>query len=292
MNKLILIDFSSLLYSACYNCQVKESISDDFKQYKDTLDFYVQSIFDDTEATHYIAFGDGNTSFRKNEFKEFKADRTTKPKMKFFKELKEYAIDKYKLIIDSKLEADDMLLLVLENIRHIPDEWNILIASKDSDVPQIQGNFYNYSWRRNLYSHGKTPNKEQLKEGFENAFMNLNSEEAAQALWRMVLTKGHNNKYHFLKGCGKETAINYLKGFSTTQLKLAVLNAFINGINPKDYEGVKRKVKGYGLLKGIEWFNNAFRQSYLLRTLDEVIEVNSEFEIPTPIIIEKDELPF
>ena len=87
-----------------------------------------------------------------------------------------------------------------------------------------------------------------------------------------MLKKGHNNEVS-LPGCGEKTAESYLKSFSIFNLKHAVLNAFIYGIDKTKYKDVSRNVKGLGLTKGISTFADAFRQSYLLRTLEEVKEV-------------------
>lgn len=94
MKRLTIIDFSSLLYSACYNCSVNEEKADNFEEYRNTLDFYVQNILDDTKADLYIAFGDDYTCFRKEEFKEFKGDRVNKAPLKFITDLRLYAIER------------------------------------------------------------------------------------------------------------------------------------------------------------------------------------------------------
>lgn len=285
MNKLTIIDFSSLLYSTCYNCSVDKDKADNFEEYRNTLDFYVQNIFDDTKADFYIAFGDDYTCFRKDEFKEYKADRASKDPLKFITDLRLYAIKRYNIIINDKLEADDMCLITANLLG---DKYDVTIASKDGDLRQMKGLFYNYGWRQAVYKKYKVPSNKQLKEGLRNAFETLSEDQGNFKLWAKVLVKGHNYKYHYLVRCGDVTAEKYLATYPTSNRMILVLRAFVNGIKSTKTNNIKQSVKGYGLLKGIDYFNKAFRQTYLLQTVEEARLVGSDFEVPVPIDLEKD----
>ena len=278
--KLNLIDFSSLYFSVCYNVSLTEH-TDNFAKYKETLDFYVNSILEDTETTNFICFGDGYSSFRKKEFSTFKDDRTAKVKMKFIKELKDYAEEKYKIITSNYFEADD-LILIYHN--YYKDKYDIIISSKDSDLRQYPALFYNYGYRRSIYkkSIGK-PSEIDLKEGLERAFEDVSPKMADFNLWKNVLIKGHNNKSHHLDRCGEETAHNYLLVKDQSEYPNAVLTAFIEGIDKNKYP-IKSTVKGYGLYKGIDYFEKSFKQTYLLRNLEESKLIYGDFEIEDIIL--------
>ncbi len=280
MNILTTIDVSSLLYSACYICNKEDNPNkDNFLHYKKTFDEYMQSIIIETKATHLLVFGDGYTSFRKLLFSDFKGDRKERKQIfKFMTDLKYYAFEKWNVINNNLLEADDLCLIHNHNNHHTYEPLSdyetrikfdkIIIASKDSDLRQGEGLFFNYGYRQS-----KIP----LSEAFET----ITKDDAEYNLWEQVLIKGHNNKLDYLEGCGKGTAARYLVNFSPKQLKLAVLNAFVFGVDKKKYN-TPRNVKGYGLSLGIDKFSNAFKQTYLLRNFTQALRVDPEFKYSYP----------
>jgi len=266
---LVIIDYTSLLYSACYNNQVVDEKTDNFKEYRDSIDFYTEAILKDTKADFYIAVGDGFSSFRKVKYPKTKADRKGKPAMKFLRDLKDYAYDKYSVITNELMEADDICLMLHD---YYKTEYDVIIASKDSDLKQAPAMFYNYGWRRSLYKKGMPdPSEADLKKGLKDAFELVDTILADFNLWKSVLIKGHNNKSNYLAGCGEKTAEAYLSSEDDFGSEHSVLYAFIHGI-AKNGTTIKRGVKGYGTVKGVSEFAKSFEQSYLLRTFDEMYD--------------------
>jgi len=265
---LTIIDISSEYYSTCYNCNKEDdNRRDDFSYYKETFDNYIENILIDTKATHYLAFGDGYTSFRKQLFSDFKGDRKKKSQyFKFMTDLKVYGTTKWIVITNNILESDDLCLIHANEIISFD---KIIIASKDSDLRQFNGNFFDYGYKRK-------------KLHISDAFEEITHDQAIHNLWKQVLIKGHNNKVDYLVACGVESAKGYLAAFSTNQKKLAVLNAFILGMDKEKYI-ISRNIKGYGLMKGIEKFQKAFTQSYLLRTVEEAQAFDETFTLNDPI---------
>lgn len=264
MEKLTIIDGSSLIYSASYNVSVKESSTDDFSKYRDTLDYYIDSILDITKADKYILFGDDSSSYRKRIFDTFKSDRIIKAQYTKFKyDLLYYAREKWKVFSHPDLESDDMCIITHNQFK---DEYDITIAAIDGDLRQYPAKFFNYGIFRKLDA--------SALQGFEL----ITPEQAQFNLWKQVLIKGHNNKLNYLEGCGEGTAESYLKKFSVSQYKFAVLKAYIEGIPKQD--GIKRVINGYGLNKGIDEFNKSFKQTYLFRNSDELTELGIFFGIP------------
>lgn len=258
MEKLTIIDGSSLIYSACYNTSQDTNKSDNFNFYKETLDYYIESILKVTETDFYIVFGDASSSYRKRLFNTFKSDRI-KTYIQFKYDLLEYAKNKWKLFTHNDLESDDMCLITHNQFK---TEYDITIASKDSDLRQYSAKFFNY----NIFRY--TTN---VEEGFEI----ITEEKAEYNLWRQVLIKGHNNKVDYLENCGDNCAESYLKRWNVSQYKYAVLKAYIEGL--KD---IRKSIIGYGLCNGIDKFNKSFRQTYLFRRKEELEELGIEFEIP------------
>lgn len=183
------------------------------------------------------------------------------------------------------MEADDLVLLTSNML---DAKYDITIASKDGDLRQMKGKFYNYGWRQPIYKKYPNPSDKQLEEGLSNAFETLNEDEANFKLWTKVLIKGHNNKYHYLVRCGEVTAQNYMSMHPTSNRMVLTLRAFVNGIKANKEHNIKQSVKGYGPLKGLDYFNKAFRQTYLLRTMEEIQSIGSEFTVPAPIDLEKE----
>jgi len=265
MDKLTIIDGSSLLYSASYNTSVKEEYTDDFLKYRETLNFYIESILEATEADKYIIFGDQVTSYRKKLFNTFKADRAKRPYMKFINDLMNYANTELDFFNHKDLEADDLCLLTHNKFK---EEYDITIASKDSDLRQYSAKFFNYGiFRKSDYKEG---------DGFEE----ISISQARATLWKAVLIKGHNNKVDYLEGCGEKTAANYLKGWESNQFEYATLKAFIYGIDKDKDKNITRSVKGYGINKGIDKYNKSFKQTYLFRYLTELENLEIELDLP------------
>ena len=278
MNTLTIIDTSPLLYSTCYTCNKEdEPRRNDFSHYTEIFDSYMTSILEETDANYFLAFGDGYTSFRKNTFSNFKGDRK-KPYTKFMLDLKLHAEKKWNIISSNILESDDLCVIHSNfyNKYNFNDSNNMIIATIDSDLRQEKGKFFNFGYRRKNIP-------------VEEAFETVTYEQSIINLWSQVLSKGHNNKSDYLANCGEKCAEKYLKNFSINQLKLATLNAFIQGIDKKRYN-VPRNIKGYGLALGIEKFSRAFKQTYLLRTEEEATREDPNFTLSTPTkIIEIDQ---
>jgi len=262
-DNLTIIDGSSLIYSACYNVSTKEDKTDNFNEYKQTLTYYIESILKDTNADAYIIYGDQSTSYRKNLFDSFKANRITRPYLKFMFDLREYANKHLNFFNHKDLEADDLCLLTKNQFK---DKYEVTIASKDSDLRQDVGKFFNYGiYRTTDYK-------------IEDAFEELDIVQATINLWKAVLIKGHNNKFDYLDGCGEVCATNYLSNWKLTQYPYAVLQAFIYGISKE--HGVKRNISGYGLNGGIDKFNKSFKQTYLFRYFSELESLGIELIFP------------
>lgn len=285
---LTLIDFTSIYYKVCNALIKDEEKIDNFAEYKSLLDSYVQNIFDDTKADFYLAFGDSYSNFRKKSNSTYKGDRNNRPHLQFGHELKLYANEKYQIIYDSELESDDMVTICKSiGFCNLDGDAEITISAIDGDLKQIPGKFHNFAWKSPLYKKYKENiPSEVLEEGLKDAFTIVTEDEAEKTLYKKILQKGHNNEVS-LPGCGPKTSEAYLNQFKLSQYKHAVLAAYINGIQLDKDKGIKRNVKGLGLQLGISTFAEAFKQSYLLRSLEEAKIVGSKFKIPTPIEVKK-----
>ena len=275
---LTIIDFTPLVYKILHRCSKDENRKEDFSFYRESLVIELNLILEVTKADYYYCFTEGNTSFRKQLFNHFKADRQ-KSYVLFKNDLIKWAKDNLGLIYDDYLESDDYCAFYagVDYIKLFSVSGvcitNKTICTIDGDFKQIPGNHYNYNTKE---------------------FFTVTKEEAEFNLWQQVLIKGHNNKLDYLERCGEDTAIKYLNKWKKN-LRLGTLKAFMDGINKKDYPDIRSSINGYGIAEGTAKFSRAYIQAYLLKNIDEIIKINPEFELKLPmkkVIEEEKELTF
>jgi len=288
---LTIIDFTPLIYKILNKCGKDETRKEDFSYYRETLVEELNTILTVTKADYYYAFTEGNTSFRKQLFSHFKADRLHSWQL-FKNDLIQWAKDNLNLIYDDYLESDDYCalysninyvlttynglvpkiihihnrLLSEEVDKFITEETNITVCTIDGDFNQIEGIHYNYNTKE---------------------FFTITEEEAEFNLWRQVLIKGHNNKLDYLEKCGEDTATKYLEKWKKN-LRLGVLKAFMDGIDKTIFTDIRSSIKGYGISLGAYKFSRAYTQAYLLKNIDEILLLNPEFELKLPIKVNKE----
>jgi hypothetical protein len=283
---LTIIDFTPLVYKILHRCSKDEQRKEDFSFYRESLVTELNLILEVTKADYYYCFTEGNTSFRKQLFSHFKADRNHSWVL-FKTDLVKWAKDNLGLIYDDYLESDDYcafysnLNYAMNDTDLIPfykpvngaKPTNITVCTIDGDFKQIPGNHYNYNTKE---------------------FFTVTKEEAEFNLWQQVLIKGHNNKLDYLEKCGDDTAIKYLNKWKKN-LRLGVIKSFMDGIDKKDYSDIRSSINGYGIPEGTAKFSRAYIQAYLLKNIDEILKINPEFELKLPVkrvIIEEQELTF
>ena len=258
--KLTIIDLTSLFYSVSYSCQSNNlSLEEGFFLLKDRF----TSILEETNANYYLSFTDKGFSFRREILSKFKNDRPAN-NLPYLKELKEFSLSNLQTINHSKLESDDLVIL---HYLYLRDKYDVIIASPDSDLRQIDGLFYNYLYRRNN----------------SDPFIIVTKEEADLNLWNSVLAGSHNG-LKGLNNCGVGTSTSLLK--DKLNKETIVLDAYINGIN------FKRKVKGLGLIKGINEFRDNFISSYLLRNKEDCESYGIDFTYSDMIKVERDNMNY
>ena len=111
MKKIVLIDCDSLLYKNI----------EDLDQYKDRIDEILAQIIESVGATHYKCFIEieNNVTFRKVEFKEYKAQRVHKP-LHNKNEIRDYIIECYNPYISIGVETDDS---IISTWKHLNDKY-------------------------------------------------------------------------------------------------------------------------------------------------------------------------
>jgi hypothetical protein len=284
--KLTTIDFTPLIYKVLNNCGKDSKYKEDFSYYKQKLQEELDTILEVTKADYYYAFMDGETSFRKEKFDTFKGNRI-KSYVLFKSDLIHYAKEELKIIYSNIFESDDLCALY-SNLKYVqteedlvPDQLflgycnthrvdncnyanpDITIATIDSDFNQLEATLY---WNNN--------------------WQIITKEQSEFNLWKSVLIKGHNNKLDYLEGCGEDTANKYLEHHKE-DLSLAVLKAYMYGIDKLLYPEVRKSIQGYGIIEGPIKFSRAYEQTYLLRTLEEFRKYDENYELILPNKVNK-----
>lgn len=124
----VITDLDCLVYRAGHSCK------GDFVQTLETLDWFLQSIVDKTQASDHKLILSGDTNFRKEIDPSYKSNRKESSRPLYFKELRSYAIDHLGAYLTDGVEADDMLGILQSE--------DTCIASADKDCLQVPGWHY------------------------------------------------------------------------------------------------------------------------------------------------------
>jgi len=184
------------------------------------LDWYlINKIFIPTNTKSYIGFLGGKGNFRKDITDSYKADRTYEYP-NYFKETKQYMIDKWKFISVDGIEAEDAVGITLTKYP------NSVIICEDHDLLQLPGVQYN-------------PTKE--------IFQDITTEIAYYNQWKQMLTGCSSDKVVGIPQVGEKKASKILEGCSKVQYKFFVLSEYVKYFG--EYQGVEEFAKNYKLLK-------------------------------------------
>lgn len=153
-----LIDSDSILYKVCCSveektiwneCEHEAGIEDEpIVTYSSDLDScislfngIIENILFATECDDYELHFTGNSNFRNTNPLGYKANRKELRKPLLFNELKEYALNAHKGILNEEIEADDMVVYLKTKY---PEDY--LLCAIDKDVLyQTPGTHYDYN---------------------------------------------------------------------------------------------------------------------------------------------------
>lgn len=169
---IAIIDLDSIMFTAAHPNKVLDEFEQPLREnnkfvYKDksmeemftSADDLMSSILGKCEADGYIAFIKGKGNFRYEHNTEYKANRP-KESPSWWKELKQYFIDKWNAIEVNGIEVDDAV-----NITRLQVEDSFIVAL-DKDLLSLEGTHYN--WRTDKW--------------FTNS-----KEEACLAFWKSMI---------------------------------------------------------------------------------------------------------
>ena len=228
MKKLLLIDSDLVLYKCCFNTVLSETEQmygvNNIKTLQETLDlidwYLEEKIFKPTNADCYIGFLGGEGNFRFNILDTYKSGRSTE-KPPYFKEAKQYLVEKYGFVMVDGIESEDAVGITLTKLStELKEDYNgfwfnyvepldaaIIVVKEDHDLDQLTGSFYN-------------PRSDE--------WTNISEWQADYNLYRQVITGCSTDKVQGLFRYGKAKADKVLKDCTTVEeLKNAVIAEYI-----------------------------------------------------------------
>lgn len=228
MQKLLLIDSDFLMYKVCYNQVLTETeimygIQNEktLQETLDLIDWYLEEkIFKPTKADYYIGFLGGTGNYRYLVDKNYKAGRSTE-RPPYFKEAKQYLVDKYGFVVVDNIESEDAVGITLTRLStELKQDYNgfwfnyiepldvaIIVVKQDHDLDQLTGSFYN---------------------PVTAEWTDISKAQADYNLYRQVISGCATDKVQGLFRYGKAKADKVLKDCTTVEeLKNAVIAEYI-----------------------------------------------------------------
>jgi hypothetical protein len=126
-------DLDCLIYRAGHSCK------GDFVQTLESLEWFLQSIVEKTQASENNLILSGATNFRKEIDANYKSNRKESARPQYYKELRDYAVNHLGAVLTSGVEADDMLGILQTD--------ETAICSIDKDLLQVPG--WHFRMKRN-----------------------------------------------------------------------------------------------------------------------------------------------
>jgi 5'-3' exonuclease len=238
IDNLALIDCDSILWSVCVNKKQSEEydniIPQKLRTFKDIIEEFESIFFNiltEANCNSYIAFLTGNSNFKKEINKEYKANRVNREYPEFFNSLKQYCLNQYNFLIVDNYEADDLINIYSEYFSFV-NHKNHIIIHIDKDLDQIPGHHYNYRKKEAYY---------------------VNAEKANFLLWKQCITGDQSDNIKGIEGKGEKFADKLLLNANIIDYMNLVLNAYVD--NYGEYEGISNFTKNYLSLK-LHPFNN------------------------------------
>lgn len=188
--KTVLIDGDQIAYLCAFACEREIEWDEDTinlttskSDLRDALDQQVQKAKRETEATSARVALSNSTNFRKDLFRDYKANRTARKPLGL-KYCCEYLTTKYKAETYEGIEADDLIGIWAAN------DYDNIIWATDKDyltVPCM------------LYRNGR--------------MMTISEEEADYYLRLQTMVGDTADNYKGAKGFGEKTAVKWLKEY-------------------------------------------------------------------------------
>lgn len=165
MNKIIIFDIDSLLFSCSLNV---ETIEEAIFKYDEIYMSIINTVEDDYIIDDIYNYGCAIGNYRKTINIQYKANRKSSSIPELLNELKQYVLENYNVIQGHGLETDDLVARKWKE-----NKENSIIISIDKDYRQFPALIYNYHYLHKRFyditeAEAKYNFAEQLIVGDEN----------------------------------------------------------------------------------------------------------------------------
>lgn len=222
---ILIVDADWILFNASYVKQDEELKT--FEQCCESIDFYIDSLFDETEAESYVlCFTSGGNNFRKVVDPQYKANRVGRDLPLFFNEMKEYIFSKYNCCYGGGYEADDMCA---SYIKLYPEA---ILSHVDKDLNQIPSPNHYDSKKKEFYEVSR-------EDGLKQLYLSLVTGDSGDNI-KGIPGKGIKFAEKLLTSC-LELGVNFLS---------QILEEYINHFG--EAKGIHEFYKNYTCLKLVD----------------------------------------
>lgn len=128
----LIADSDWLLYYCSYS--KKGTSQKTLEQSLSSVDFFIKSLLQETQAHEYILCLTIGSNFRYDLLTEYKIGRKGKVKPLYFYEMRQYILDNYPVACGNNLEADDYL-----GLYHKKYGAEVILSHTDKDMNQLSG---------------------------------------------------------------------------------------------------------------------------------------------------------
>lgn len=221
--KINIVDGDTILWLVTYNKKGEREKT--LEECCEQLENFINNIMIATKSTHYIIYLTTGRNFRYRIDPTYKSKRPV-DKPNYFKEVKQYLIDKYKAIYHSNYESDDLCLTTRKLLQE--KEINCFISSPDKDIKKTFGETYDYK---------------------KLEWCNTSKLEAYEYFFRSMIVGDSGDGVNGLKGLGNAFVDKLFKG--NKNFPELVLNSYINYYK-KISLGIENFYLTYKLLKIVD----------------------------------------
>lgn len=178
-------------------------------------DNLMDTILNQSGATHYIAYIKGKGNYRYTINPDYKSNRP-KESPWWWKDVKQHLITNHGAIEVNNIEVDDAVNITVLNLE------NSFRCAIDNDLLYLKG--MNYNWRYNKW-------------------ITIDENEASYKFWYDMIKGQSGDSIKGIEGFGPVAATNVLKDETIKSFKHAVLSAYCYKYG--EYKGIQEFTKNY-----------------------------------------------
>ena len=226
-DNLTIIDADFIIFCTGYTKDGNEEKS--LEETLEATDDFIRQILIATRGEYYIGCLTQGKCFRYKVNPQYKANRVYKTKLPFYAEIKEHMRAKWGFIFNEELEADDLCAIAK---KQYANDYNIITASPDKDVLNLNGNNYDYK---------------------NHKFKLCYKEQEEHHFWASMIIGDAADGIKGIPGKGKVFAQSRLSIYVECEYAQIILRDYIDYFG--EQKGIEEFYKNYKSLKIVDEWN-------------------------------------